>query len=143
MVFPDLRGDAEVGAKEGGAEFCDQLLAGIAHVAEPLVAEITIETCFIPCPVPEFVKDGDVVAFLVLKSFKGRKLDVVGCRGVISLTAAEADGGTGGGAKLVSLGETFGKRERICRLRVEVGGEAFDLFNVEYRIALHEGEFHV
>ena len=51
MIFPDLRSDAEVGAKEGGAQFCDELLAGIARVAETLAAEITIETCCVPCPV--------------------------------------------------------------------------------------------
>ena len=51
MVFPDFRGDAEVGAKEGGAKFCDELLAGIACVAEALAAEITIETCCVASPV--------------------------------------------------------------------------------------------
>ena len=51
MVLPDLRGDAEVGAKEGGAKFCDELLAGIARVAETLAAEVTIETCGMACPV--------------------------------------------------------------------------------------------
>ena len=45
MVFPDFRGDAEVGTQERGAQFCDQLFAGIARVAETLAAEITIETC--------------------------------------------------------------------------------------------------
>ena len=29
MVFPDFPSNAEVGAKEGGAQFCNQLLAGI------------------------------------------------------------------------------------------------------------------
>ena len=39
MVFPDLRGNAEVGAQEGGTKFCDQLFAGIARVAETLAAD--------------------------------------------------------------------------------------------------------
>jgi hypothetical protein len=110
MIFPDLRGEAEVDAKEGGAKLCDQLLAGIARVAETLTAEVTIETCCMACPVREFVKDGGIVAFLVLESLKGRRLDVIGCGGVVSLIAAEADGCAGGADKLVSLGETIGKR---------------------------------
>lgn len=51
MVFPDLRRDVEVGTQERGAQFCDQLFAGIARVAEPLAAEVTIETCFMASPV--------------------------------------------------------------------------------------------
>ena len=51
MVFPDLRGEAEVGAKEGGAKLCDELLAGIARIAETLAAEVTIETCCMASPV--------------------------------------------------------------------------------------------
>ena len=51
MVFPDLRGEAEVGTQERGAQFCDELLAGIARIAETLAAEITVETCFVTSPV--------------------------------------------------------------------------------------------
>ena len=51
MVFPDLRGEAEVGTQERGAQFCDQLFAGIARVAETLAAEVTIETCRMASPV--------------------------------------------------------------------------------------------
>ncbi len=51
MVFPDLRRDAEVGTQERRAQFCDQLFAGIARVAETLAAEITVETCFVTSPV--------------------------------------------------------------------------------------------
>ena len=51
MVFPDLRRDAEVGTEERGAKFCDELLAGIARVAETLAAEVTIETCCMASPV--------------------------------------------------------------------------------------------
>ena len=51
MVFPDLRRDVEVGAKERGAQFCDELLAGIACVAETLAAGVTSETCFGQSPV--------------------------------------------------------------------------------------------
>ena len=81
MVFPDLRRDAEVGAKEGGAQFCNQLLAGIARIAETLAAEITIETCCVASRMREFMQNGGVVAFLVLERFKGRELNVIGCRG--------------------------------------------------------------
>ena len=80
VVFPDLRGDAEVGTQESGAEFCDQLLAGIACVAETLAAEVTVETCFMACPVRELVKRGGIVAFLVLERLERRKLDVVADR---------------------------------------------------------------
>ena len=45
MVFPDVRGDAKVGTKKGGAQFRDEFLAGIARVAETLTAEVSIETC--------------------------------------------------------------------------------------------------
>ena len=44
VVVPDLRGDAEVGTQERGAQFCDQLFAGIAGIAESLAAEVTVET---------------------------------------------------------------------------------------------------
>ena len=80
VVFPDLRGDAEVGTQESGAEFCNQLLAGIACVAETLAAEVTVETCCMACPVREFVKRGGIVAFLVLERLKRRELDVVADR---------------------------------------------------------------
>ena len=77
--------------------------------------------------VRELVQDSGVIAFLVLERFKGRELNVIGCRGVISLIAAVADGYAGGGDKLVNLRETIGKRQRISRLCVEVGGKPFDL----------------
>ena len=51
MVFPDLWRDAEVGTQERGAQFCDQLFAGIACVAETLAAEVTVETCCMASPV--------------------------------------------------------------------------------------------
>ena len=70
MVCADFRGDAEVGTQERGAQFCDQLFAGIAGIAETLAAEVTVETCFMACPVRELVKGGGIIAFLVLKSFK-------------------------------------------------------------------------
>lgn len=108
VVFPDLRSDAEVGAEECRAEFCDQLLAGIARVAETLAAEITIETCFMPRPVREFVKRGGIVAFLVLERLERRKLDAVGGGRVIGLIAAKVNGRAGGGDKLVSVRETIG-----------------------------------
>ena len=44
MVCPNLRGDAEVGTQERGAQFSDQLFAGIAGIAESLAAEVTVET---------------------------------------------------------------------------------------------------
>ena len=49
VVCADLRGDAEVGTQESGAQFCDEFLAGIACVAETLAAEVTVETCFMAC----------------------------------------------------------------------------------------------
>ena len=43
MVVADFRGDAEVGAKEGGAQFGDQLLLGVASVAPFDTAEIPVK----------------------------------------------------------------------------------------------------
>ena len=52
VVLADVGRDAEIGAEKGGTQFRNQLLAGIARVAETLAAEITIETCCMACPVP-------------------------------------------------------------------------------------------
>ena len=51
VILADVGRDAKVGAEEGGTQFCDQLFAGIARVAETLAAEITVETCFVTSPV--------------------------------------------------------------------------------------------
>jgi hypothetical protein len=42
VVRADLRGDAEVGAEEGGPEFRDQLLAAIRGIPEALCAGIAV-----------------------------------------------------------------------------------------------------
>jgi hypothetical protein len=78
VVFPDLRSDAEVSTQECAAQFWDQLLAGIAGVAETLAAEVTIETCLMASPVREFMKDGGLKTFLVLERLEWRGLDAVG-----------------------------------------------------------------
>lgn len=143
VVFPDLRRDAKVGTQERGAQFCDQLLAGIAEIAETLAAEITVETCCMACPMRELVKGCGIVAFLVLERLKRRELYAVGGGRVIGLIAAKMDGRAGGGDKLVSVRETVGERERNGRLRVVVRGKPVDLFDVEDGIPLHEGNFTV
>ena len=51
MVFPDVGCDAEVGAEESGTEFRNQLLAGIAFIAEALAAQVTGKTCVMLGPV--------------------------------------------------------------------------------------------
>ena len=68
-------------------------------------------------------------------------MDAVGGGRVIGLIAAQVDSCAGSGDKLVSVRKTVGERKRIGRLRVVVGGESVDLFDVEYGIALHERDF--
>lgn len=52
MVFHHFRGDIEIGAKEGRAEFGDQFFGGISFVAPPLAAKITVEAALVVRPVP-------------------------------------------------------------------------------------------
>jgi hypothetical protein len=42
VIFPNLRGQSEVGAKEGGAKLGDEFFDGVAFVAEPLAAEVAV-----------------------------------------------------------------------------------------------------
>jgi hypothetical protein len=106
VVFPDLRGDAEVGTEERRAQFCDQLFAGISGIAETLPAEITVETGFVTRVVRELMQGGRIKTFLVLERLERRKVDLVAGRGIIRLIAAKMDGGAGGGDKLVRVRET-------------------------------------
>ena len=51
VVLADVGRDAEIGAEEGGTEFRNKFLAGIAFVAEALAAKVTGEPCFMTSPV--------------------------------------------------------------------------------------------
>jgi len=51
VILPDVRGDAEVGRQEGGTEFGDKFLAGVAFVAPCFPAEVAVEALRVPRPV--------------------------------------------------------------------------------------------
>ena len=51
VVLADVGSDAEIGAEEGGTQFRNKFLAGIAFIAETLAAEVTGEPCFMTSPV--------------------------------------------------------------------------------------------
>src|SRR5262249_43898530 len=55
MILARLGGDLELSAQERGADLSDQLLAGVAGVAEPLRAKITSEPLRMRRPVSELV----------------------------------------------------------------------------------------
>ena len=52
VVLADVGRDAEISTEEGGTEFRDEFLAGIAFVAEALATQVTVKTCFMLGPVP-------------------------------------------------------------------------------------------
>ena len=51
VVLAEVGRDAEIGAEEGGTQFRNQLLAGIAFIAEAVAAQVTGETCLVARPV--------------------------------------------------------------------------------------------
>jgi hypothetical protein len=42
VVFPDLRCDSKVGAKESGSQFRNKFLAGVSSVSEFLPAKVAV-----------------------------------------------------------------------------------------------------
>ena len=57
MIGARRIGDAEIGAKEGCAEFGDKFLHGVGVIAETL-AELAIAATFNAAPVGQFMKFG-------------------------------------------------------------------------------------
>ena len=51
VVLADIGSDAEIGTEEGGTEFRDEFLAGIAFIAEALGDKVTGEPCLMARPV--------------------------------------------------------------------------------------------
>lgn len=51
MVGANFGGQFKVGRKEGGAKLGDELLDGVAFIAPPLAAEISIKPRRVPGPV--------------------------------------------------------------------------------------------
>ena len=51
VVLADIGRDAEIGTEESGTQFCNELLAGIAFIAEALAAKVTGEPCVMAGPV--------------------------------------------------------------------------------------------
>lgn len=51
VVVAWLRGDTQIGTKESGAQFSDQLFAGVAFITEALAAEVTVKAALMFGPV--------------------------------------------------------------------------------------------
>ena len=51
VILADVGSNAKIDAEEGGTEFRNKFLAGIAFVAEALAAKVTGEPCFMTSPV--------------------------------------------------------------------------------------------
>ena len=58
VILPDVGRDAEIGAEEGGTQFRNQFLAGIAFIAEALAAKVTGEPCVMAGPVGQLMQGG-------------------------------------------------------------------------------------
>jgi len=141
VVVPDFRCDAEVSGKEGGAEFGNQLLAGVSLIAPFVASEVAVETGRVPCPVRCLVCESGDIAFCIAEGFERRHLDTVGARCVEGTGSSVPDLCAGIGEELICVVDTLdGIGDRICNDLGVVFRQAVDLFSVEDAVGFEEGD---
>ena len=79
VILPGLQTQAEIGGEKGAPQLGDQLLPGVALVAEPLTAEISIKARGVTGGVHRFMAPRRVVALRVVEGLQRRELDAVFC----------------------------------------------------------------
>src|SRR4051794_26141519 len=93
MVSAKLGRELQIGANERRAKLRDQLFHRVAVITKALLTEAAVEARRVPRPVRAFMREGGVVAFGIAERVDRGQLDVIVATRVISLVAADADGG--------------------------------------------------
>jgi hypothetical protein len=65
VIFPNLRREVEIGAKERCAKLGDKLLDGVAFVAKTLATKISRQALTVFCPVGQLVPENGGETFRI------------------------------------------------------------------------------
>src|SRR5216683_108278 len=141
VVFAGFEGNFQVGANKSGAEFRNEFFDRIGFAAETVTAEISIKALLMSTAVRSFMGQGSVITVCVTEALEGRKLDCIIAVAVESAVSAVVDGCAGGGEELLGALDAGDGVKLRFGLRVKVRGQAFDLLDVENRVALEKGNF--